>query len=85
MTRIKYISKMTNTVLHRQKRCDNIQIQNKCSDFERVVAVDEREDVLEMTNEEYRTELRKIFDGVDSNRILRYFYILLPKLIKEWQ
>ena len=39
---------------------------------------------VEMTNEEYREELRKIFDGVDNNRVLRYFYILLPKLIKEW-
>lgn len=42
-------------------------------------------DKKEMTNEEYREELRTIFDNVDSNRILRYFYILLPKLIKEWQ
>lgn len=48
--------------------------------------MDEREkDVLEMTNEEYRVELQKIINQVDSNRILRYFYILLPKLIKEWQ
>lgn len=45
----------------------------------------EIEELNEMTNEEYRIELRKIFDSVDSNRILRYFYILLPKLIKEWQ
>ena len=52
----------------------------------KVVAMNEREDnVLEMTNEEYREELQKIFNNVDSNRILRYFYILLPKLIKEWQ
>lgn len=52
----------------------------------KVIAMDEREDnVLEMTNEEYRVELQKIFDNVNSNRILRYFYILLPKLIKEWQ
>ena len=51
-----------------------------------VIAMDERkDDVLEMTNEEYRMELQKIFNNVDSNRILRYFYILLPKLIKEWQ
>ena len=52
----------------------------------KVIAMNEREDeVLEMTNEEYRVELQKIFDNVNSNRILRYFYILLPKLIKEWQ
>ena len=38
----------------------------------------------EMTNDEYRTELQKIFDGVDNNALLQYFYILLPKLIKEW-
>lgn len=38
----------------------------------------------EMTNEEYREELKKIFDGVNNNALLQYFYILLPKLIKEW-
>lgn len=39
---------------------------------------------VEMTNEEYREELKKMFDGVDNNALLQYFYILLPKLIKEW-
>lgn len=39
---------------------------------------------IEMTNEEYRIELQKVFDEVDNNMLLRYFYILLPKLIKEW-
>lgn len=38
----------------------------------------------EMTNEKYREGLKKIFDGVDNNALLQYFYILLPKLIKEW-
>lgn len=38
-----------------------------------------------MTNEQYREELNKVFACVDNNDILRYFYILLPKLIKEWQ
>lgn len=41
-------------------------------------------DYVEMTNEEYREELKKIFEGVDNNALLQYFYILLPKLIKEW-
>lgn len=40
---------------------------------------------VEMSNEEYKEELRKIFEVVDNNNILRYFYLLLPKLIKEWQ
>ena len=26
---------------------------------------------IEMTNEEYREELRKLFDDIDDNRILR--------------
>ena len=38
----------------------------------------------EMTNEEYREELKKMFEEVDNNALLQYFYILLPKLIKEW-
>lgn len=29
----------------------------------------------EMTNEEYRIELQKLFEGIDNNRLLRYFYI----------
>lgn len=36
----------------------------------------------EMTNEEYRTELQKIFDGVEDNRMLRYFYIFVSEKIK---
>ena len=52
--------------------------------FERVVALDEREDEFrEMTNEEYRAELEKIFDGIDDNRILRYFYIFVSEKLKR--
>lgn len=39
--------------------------------------------VVEMTNEEYREELRKLFDGVESNRLLRYFYIFVSEKIKR--
>lgn len=39
---------------------------------------------IEMTNEEYREELKRLFDEIDNNMLLRYFYILLPKLVKEW-
>lgn len=35
--------------------------------------------VSEMTNEEYREELAKIFEGVESNRLLRYFYIFISE------
>lgn len=41
-------------------------------------------DYREMTNEEYREELKRLFDEIDNNRLLKYFYILLPKLVKEW-
>lgn len=37
----------------------------------------------EMTNEEYREELRKLFDGVDDNRLLRYFYIFVSEKLKR--
>lgn len=40
-------------------------------------------DVLEMTNEEYRAELEKLFDSVDDNRILRYFYIFVSEKLKR--
>lgn len=40
---------------------------------------------IEMTNEEYKIELSKIFQNVDNNRLLRYFYKLIPKLIEEWK
>ena len=36
----------------------------------------------EMTNEEYREELKKMFDEVEDNRILRYFYIFVSEKIK---
>ena len=50
----------------------------------KVIVMDEREyDVLEMTNEEYRIELEKIFDGIDDNRILRYFYIFVSEKLKR--
>ncbi len=39
-------------------------------------------DVLEMTNEEYRVELEKIFDNIDDNRLLRYFYIFISEKLK---
>ena len=46
--------------------------------------MDERkDDVLEMTNEEYRIELQKMFESIDSNRILRYFYIFVSEKLKR--
>lgn len=38
---------------------------------------------IEMTNEEYRAELEKIFDGIDDNRLLRYFYIFVSEKLKR--
>lgn len=46
--------------------------------------VDERkEDVLEMTNEEYREALGKMFFDVDDNKVLRYFYIFVSEKLKR--
>ena len=41
------------------------------------------EHCVEMTNEEYREELKKMFDGVDDNRMLRYFYIFVSEKLKR--
>lgn len=38
---------------------------------------------VEMTNEEYMEELRKLFDEVDDNRLLRYFYIFVSEKLKR--
>lgn len=36
-----------------------------------------------MTNEEYREELRRMFDSIDNNRILRYFCIFVSEKLKR--
>lgn len=41
--------------------------------------------VMEMTNEEYRAELEKLFDSIDDNRILRYLYIFVSEKAKRMQ
>lgn len=43
----------------------------------------EIEEFNEMTNEEYREELRKIFDRIEDNRLLRYFYIFVSEKLKR--
>lgn len=43
----------------------------------------DKQDYGEMTNEEYRIELQKLFEGVDSNRLLRYFYIIVKDAVSE--
>jgi hypothetical protein len=53
---------------------------------ERVVTLDVRETVeypAEMTNEEYRIELDRMFGELDNNRLLRYFYIFVSEKIKR--
>lgn len=44
---------------------------------------DKTSDYVEMTNEEYREELSKLFEGVEDNMILRYFYIFVSEKIKR--
>lgn len=41
------------------------------------------EEYEEMTNDEYREKLRGIFEHIESNRILRYFYIYVSEKIKR--
>ena len=55
---------------------------------ERVVALDGRETVeypAEMTSEEYRIELDRMFRELDDNRLLRYFYIFVSEKINRAQ
>lgn len=59
-----------------------------CAECERVVTLDGRETVeypAEMTNEEYRIELDRMFGELDNNRLLRYFYIFVSEKIKRAQ
>lgn len=37
----------------------------------------------DMTNDEYRASLQKIFDGIDDNKLLQYFYIFVSEKIKR--
>lgn len=49
-----------------------------------VVALDERTRYNgDMTNEQYRAELQKLFANVDDNRLLRYFYIFVFEKLKR--
>jgi hypothetical protein len=36
----------------------------------------------ELTNEEYRDKLRDIFDGIEDNRKLRFWYTYISKIEK---
>lgn len=36
-----------------------------------------------MTNEEYREELKKLFEGIEDNDFLCYFYIFVSEKIKR--
>lgn len=50
----------------------------------KVIAMDEREDeVLEMTNEEYREELNKIFSDIHENYKLRWFYVFITEKLRS--
>lgn len=51
---------------------DNKQQDKECIDYN-----------VEMTNEEYRTELQKLFENINNNRLLRYFYIFVSEKIKR--
>ncbi len=41
--------------------------------------------IPEMTNEEYREKLQELFNGVENNTVLRYFYTMCYKLEKDWR
>lgn len=37
----------------------------------------------EMTNDEYRLELQRMFARIDDNRLLRYFYVFVSEKLKR--
>ncbi len=43
----------------------------------------EKNTLEEMTNEDYREELEKMFISIDDNRLLRYFYIFVSEKLKR--
>ena len=45
---------------------------NKCAEYSK-----------DMTNEEYRVELRNIFDGITDNRKLRFYYKFVSGMEKS--
>lgn len=48
--------------------------------------MNERTEIVpEMTNEEYRIELDRMFEELDDNRLLRYFYVFVSEKIKSAQ
>lgn len=38
---------------------------------------------IKMTNEEYRQELQKLFDNVDENYKLRWFYLFVNEKLRS--
>lgn len=38
---------------------------------------------VEMTNEEYRIQIQSLVNGIDDNRLLRYFYVYISEKMKR--
>jgi hypothetical protein len=38
---------------------------------------------MEQTTEEYRNEIIKLLNEIDSNKIMRYIYIIINDIVKE--
>ena len=54
--------------------------------YERVVRVNQSENKEYseyMTNEQYREELKKMFDNLDENHKLRWFYIFVKEKLRS--
>lgn len=41
------------------------------------------ENIQYKTNEQYRSELKQIFDSIDENYKLRWFYVFVTEKIKK--
>ena len=56
------------------------------NEYERVVRVNQSENKEYseyMTNEQYREELKKMFDNLDENYKLRWFYIFVKEKLRS--
>lgn len=46
-------------------------------------AVEKDTKIIEMSNNEYRKELNRLFQKIDDNKMLRYFYIFVLEKSKR--
>ena len=77
-----YIEKIEHMFYNLKKRTFSEKLINWCVVHRRWNYMKETKEYEVMTNEEYRKEIRNIFDGIQENYKLRWFYIFISEKIK---